>query len=82
MGGRGASSGMSVKGNKFGSQYRSILTYGNIKFVVPRVEHPEELIETMTKGRVYVLVGRKSQLKKIIYFDKDNKTTSGARPLP
>lgn len=33
MGGRGASSGVSVKGNKYGSQYRTIFQDGNIKFV-------------------------------------------------
>ena len=33
MGGRGSSSGMSVKGRKYGSQYHTVLTDGNIKFV-------------------------------------------------
>ncbi len=35
MGGRGSSSGISVKGKKYGTEYKSLLTYGNIKFVVP-----------------------------------------------
>ena len=33
MGGRGASSGISVKGKKYGSQYRTLLTVGNVKFI-------------------------------------------------
>lgn len=34
MGGRGASSGLSVKGKPYGSEYHSVLKAGNIKFVV------------------------------------------------
>lgn len=33
MGGRGASSGMSDEGNKYGSQYHTVLESENIKFV-------------------------------------------------
>lgn len=72
MGGRGSSSGTSVHGNKYGSQYKTILKSGNIKFVEARVNNPESLLETMTRGRVYVLVGKKG-LKSIIYFDNDLK---------
>ena len=72
MGGRGASSGMSDKGNPYGSQYDTILKDGNILFVKLKPGQKESLLETMTKGRVYVLVGDKG-LKSIIYFDKNNK---------
>ena len=74
MVGRGASMGMSKRGNKYGSQYRTILQSGNIKFVEPRPGATESLLETMTKGRVYVLVGSKG-LKNITYFDKTLKKT-------
>ena len=33
MGGRGSSSGISVSGKVYGSEYKSLVTYGNIKFV-------------------------------------------------
>ena len=33
MGGRGASSGMSVSGKPYGSEFRTLLKAGNIKFV-------------------------------------------------
>ena len=33
MGGRGASSGMSEKGKPYGSEFRTLLKAGNIKFV-------------------------------------------------
>ena len=36
MGGRGASSGISTKGNKYGSQYHSVYESGNIKFVTKK----------------------------------------------
>lgn len=54
MGGRGASSGMSVKGNKYGSQYHAVMKSGNSLFVEQNSRDSESLMETMTKGRVYV----------------------------
>lgn len=54
MGGRGASSGMSVKGKLYGTEYRSLLTVGNIKFIKKNDGNVTAPLETMTKGRVYV----------------------------
>lgn len=72
MGGRGASSGMSNKGNKYGTQYRTVLESGNIKFVTKNSRQSETLMETMTEGRVYVTVGG-NDLLQVIYFETDNK---------
>lgn len=72
MGGRGASSGISEKGNKYGSQYDQILIDGNISFVKKKERDSESLMETMTRGRVYVTVGG-NDLLSITYFDADNK---------
>lgn len=72
MGGRGASSGISKYGNKYGTQYRTVLKDGNIKFVTKVNRQSETLMETMTRGRVYVTVGGE-ELLKVIYFDNDNK---------
>lgn len=72
MGGRGASSGMSIYGNKYGSQYKSLFTMGNVKFVTKIGRNSEMLMETMTKGRVYAIVGG-NEIKTITYFDKNNK---------
>mgnify|MGYP007069864056 CR=1 FL=1 len=72
MGGRGASSGVSVYGNKYGSQYHTIFKWGNIKFVMANNGAAESLLETMTRGRVYVLVGDNGP-KSIIYFDNGLK---------
>lgn len=72
MGGRGASSGMSDHGNRYGSQYKTLLRTGNIKFVQKNSRISETLMETMTKGRVYVTVGG-NDLLQIIYFDQRSR---------
>ena len=77
MGGRGASSGWSKDKhgnpkNPYGSQYRSVLTAGNVKFVSKNSRQSETLMETMTSGRVYA-VGDRGKVKSIVYFDNDNK---------
>ena len=69
MGGRGSSSGMFVKGRKYGSQYHTVLADGNIKFVEKNDRTSESLMETTTKGRVYVEVGGNDVLR-IIFFDE------------
>lgn len=72
MGGRGASSGISDGGKKYGTQYRTILSEDNIKFVTKIERNSETLMETMTSGRIYVTVGGE-ELKNIIFFDENNK---------
>ena len=72
MGGRGASSGVSAVGRKYGSQYHTVLKEGNIKFVAKNERTSESLMETMTPGRVYVTVGG-DDLLQIVYFDTENK---------
>lgn len=75
MGGRGSSSGISVKGVPYGSDYHTVLKSGNIKFVkqndtTASVKTP---METMTSNRVYVTVNNNDEIKAITYYDKDNK---------
>jgi len=74
MGGRGASSGISIKKKKvYGTEYRRVLKKGNIKFVKYNdASSAKTPMETMTKGRVYALTGG-DDLIKIVYFDKENK---------
>lgn len=72
MGGRGASSGTSVKGNPYGSQYHMLLQVDNIKFVTKNTRQSEDLLETMTSGRVYATVGG-DELIRITFFDENNK---------
>ena len=72
MGGGGESSGISDKGNKYGTQYHTILQSGNIQFISKNERTSESLMETMAKGRVYVTVGD-NDLLEITYFSKENK---------
>lgn len=76
MGGRGASSGILDKGKVYGSEYTSLLKVSNIKFVKyndrTSVTAP---METMTRGRVYVTVNDRNELKTITYYDNSGKRT-------
>ena len=73
MGGRGSSSGVSVRGKIYGSEYKSLLTYGNIKYVVPVEGNAKAPMETMTNNRVYVTLDRFGEPTYVSYYDKDNK---------
>lgn len=75
MGGRGSSSGVSNNGKKYGTEYKTLLTYGNIKFVRRNDNSSNAPLETMTKGRVYVTVNAANELKFISYYDKNNMRT-------
>ena len=64
MGGRGASSGLSDKGKKYGSEYTTLHQSGNIKFVRYNDSgSAKPPMETMTNGRVYATVNAKMKLK-------------------
>lgn len=78
MGGRGASSGVSVKGKRYGTEYKAVLEYKNVKFIKylgdgktskPATTPP---METMTKGRVYVTINGENRIKSITFYDKNN----------
>lgn len=73
FGGRGASSGKSEKGHLYGTDYRTILKSGNIKFLEKAREDAEELTETMTKGRIYVTLNTKNNPASIYYFNNELK---------
>lgn len=76
MGGRGSSSGVSDSGKPYGSEYSTILTSGNIKFVRQnRANNAKAPLETMTRGRVYVTVNNKNEISSISYYDNSNKRT-------
>ena len=74
MGGRGASSGMSDSGKKYGTEYRTILQVGNVKFIKKNDgKSIKEPLETMSKNRVYVTIGRNDIPKSVTFYDKENK---------
>ena len=73
MGGRGSSSGMSDKGKAYGTEFSTVYSTGNIKFLTINSGSPTAPMETMTSGRIYVTLGSDKMPKFISYYDKNNK---------
>lgn len=72
MGGRGASSGASDKEKPYGSEYYTVYQSGNIKFVKQTdASNAKSPMETMTKGRIYVTLGKNNEPKSIILYSND-----------
>lgn len=70
MGGRGSSSGISDKGKKYGTEYKAVAQFGEIKVV--RVKGSGSVtapIETITKNRVYATIDKKGDIKHITFYD-------------
>ena len=63
---------MSDSGKPYGTEFKTLFTSGNIKFITP-TSHESELFETRTEGRVYATVTKEGNLKSIYYFDKNLK---------
>jgi len=72
MGGRGSSSGISKKGNAYGTQYHTLFQDGDVKYITKNGRQSEPLMETMTKGRIYATVNG-NEVKAVTFFDDDNK---------
>ena len=64
---------MSASGKPYGSAYKTLLRSGNIKFVKKSDGATESLLETMTKGRVYVELNSKNEPGAIHYYDNEGK---------
>lgn len=73
FGGRGAASGVSDAGKRYGSEYTTLHSEGNIKFVRRTDGNASAPLETMSKGRIYVTVNNANELKYISYYNADNK---------
>lgn len=72
MGGRGAASGMSKK--PYGTEFESLLTVGNIKFVKNMAgDNAKDPLETKTKGRIYATVNGEGKINSINYYDPSGK---------
>ncbi len=74
MGGRGASSGVSVSGKPYGSEFETLMKASNIKFVRPTgANNAKDPLETRTRGRVYVTVNDRNEINSINYYDSTGK---------
>lgn len=73
-GGRGASSGISVRYKPYGSEYKAVYTYKNIKFLEQndKTKAVTPPMETMTQGRVYATISD-NKVKFITYYDSSLK---------
>ena len=75
MGGRGAASGHGQR--KYGTEYRTVWEYGNIKFIKPNFGRENTPLETMPdkirkpNGRVYVSRDRKGIPHSISFYDNE-----------
>ena len=74
MGGRGASSGMSTKGRKYGTEYETIRQSGNIKFIrYIDASNAKAPLETMSRGRIYAIIDSDNQMKYITKYSDDGR---------
>jgi hypothetical protein len=74
MGGRGARSGIDTKGKRYGTEYRTVHQIDDIKFVVQNEQKPVKTpMETMTKNRIYVTLGKDGEPKSITSYDRNGK---------
>ena len=81
MGGRGASSGLALyrdrtgKFVEYGTEYKTVFQIENIKFV--QMRNPNDSVrvpeETRTKGRIYVTIGKRGEIKCVTRYDKDGR---------
>lgn len=76
MGGRGAASGVSDKGRKYGTEYHSVLVKDNIKFIKYNFGNATAPYETQGgEKRIYVTVNNKDIPKYITTYDSNGKRT-------
>lgn len=84
MGGRGARFGVSEKGRKYGTEYKTVLQAGRIKFVKQIDDRPQGKkklkpqsvtapMDTRTKGRIYVTVNEHDQLTFITFYKQGKR---------
>ena len=75
MGGRGASSGVSNSGRKYGTEYETLLVDGRIKYIRFINGAATAPLETMSSadGRVYVTVNKNNRINSITYYDSSGR---------
>jgi len=73
MGGRGAASGTSAKGIKYGEEYRTLLAVDNIKFIRRNEGAANAPLETMSgkDNRIYVVLNARDRIKSITFYDEE-----------
>lgn len=73
MGGRGASSGISDSGKRYGTEYKTLAQFGNVKVVQANNGGTKAPMETMTPGRMYATVDKFNDIKYITFHDTEGE---------
>ena len=73
MGGRGSSSGIGDNGKRYGTEYRTLAQFGNVKIVKIREGSVTAPMETMTPGRIYATVDKNNDIKHITFHDSEGE---------
>lgn len=86
MGGRGSASGVSLSGKRYGTEYKTILHYDNVKFVVltDSKKSANAPLETMSssKGRIYVTINDEEKIKALTYYDRQGQRYAEIHDIP
>ena len=69
MGGRGSSSGISDSGKRYGTEYKTLAQFGNVKVVKYDGGNARVPMETMTPGRIYATVDKRNDIKFVTFRD-------------
>lgn len=70
MGGRGASSGISNKGKKYGTEYKTLAQFGAVKVIkINKGLSTTAPMETIHPKRVYATVDKNNDIKHITFYD-------------
>lgn len=73
MGGRGASSGISDTGKRYGTEYTTLAQFGNVKVIRANEGAAKAPMETMTPGRIYATVDKFNDIKYITFHDTERE---------
>lgn len=72
FGGRGASSGMSIAGRKYGTEYKTLHQTGNVKYIRYNLSMASKNpFETKATNRIYAIVNFQDEVKSIVFFDSN-----------
>ena len=72
FGGRGASSGMSIAGRKYGTEYKTLHVKDSVKYIRYNFSMASKNpFETQAKDRIYAIVNFQDEVKSIAFFDSN-----------
>lgn len=73
MGSRGASSGISDTGKRYGSEFHTVVQDGNVKYIKYNGNETTAPMETRTRGRIYAVLDKNNDVKFIAFYDAEGE---------